>query len=92
MYKVFLMLENKKKQWEQNKINNCTLKISLFPDFFQRLQFSLTQSEILGFLPAVEENISPDHSWHVATMSWEVIIFRDALIIEIWLGGFCRFG
>ena len=31
------------------KICKCTLKILLFPDFFQRLKFSLTRSEILNF-------------------------------------------
>lgn len=31
------------------KICKSTLKILLFPDFFQRLKFSLTRSEILNF-------------------------------------------
>ena len=31
------------------KICKCTLKILLFPDFFQRLKFFLTRSEILNF-------------------------------------------
>lgn len=31
------------------KICRCTLKILIFPDFFQRLKFSLTRSEILNF-------------------------------------------
>ena len=37
--KVFLTLESNKNRGGGgvNKINNCTLKISLFPDFFQRL-------------------------------------------------------
>ena len=33
----------------------CTLKISLNLDFFQRLKFSLTQSEILRLLPDLVE-------------------------------------
>ena len=37
-----------------------TLKISLFPDFFQRLKLSLTQSEIPWLFPDLKEIIFPD--------------------------------
>ena len=38
----------------------CTLKIFLFPDFFQRLKLSLTQTEIPWLFPDLEEIIFPD--------------------------------
>ena len=38
----------------------CTLKIFLFPDFFQRLKLYLTQSEIPWLFPDLEEIIFPD--------------------------------
>ena len=37
------------------KLYKCTIKISLFSDFFQRLKFSLTPSEIQWLFPDLEE-------------------------------------
>ena len=48
----------------------CTFKISLFPDLFQRLQFSLTRTEIPWLFRDLEEILfSLTISWPVTTMT-----------------------
>ena len=42
--------------------------MSLFPDFFQRLEFSLTRSEIPWLFPDIEEFFPLAIFWPVATM------------------------
>ena len=70
-------------------------KISLFPDFFQRLKFSLTRSEIPWLFRDLEEILfSLTISWPVATMTpWQLtlgahwrftILFSSQIDREYW--------
>ena len=64
MYKNIISV--RKQSWGKGK--KCDLKMSLFPDFFQKLKFSVTRSEILWLSLTLKSFFPLAVFWPVATM------------------------